>query len=236
MLKEEDIILCTVEKIEGTLVFVNLPENKRGTIITSEIAPGRIRNLREYVVPKKKIVCKVLRIIGDHIDLSLRRVSSKEKKEVMAKYKQEQTAKSAIHQILKEKANDAEEKILKEFKSLYEFLLEAKENPTLIEKYIPKEYHEQIKKITEKKRRDIEIRKIIKLKCLEDDGVIRIKKIFDIKEKNINVCYISAGKFQINLKAENYKKANKLMNVLTEKIEKSAKENKCDFEISEGKK
>jgi len=54
--EEGDVVLCTVEKIEGTVVFVNIDgTNKQGTIITSEVAPGRIRNIREYVVPKKKI-------------------------------------------------------------------------------------------------------------------------------------------------------------------------------------
>ena len=57
--EEGDVVLCTVEKIEGTVVFVNIDgTNKQGTIITSEVAPGRIRNIREYVVPKKKIVSK----------------------------------------------------------------------------------------------------------------------------------------------------------------------------------
>ena len=58
-----DIVLCTVDRIVGTIVFVKIDGDGEGSIILSEIAPGRIRNLREYVVPKKKIVCKVLRIL-----------------------------------------------------------------------------------------------------------------------------------------------------------------------------
>ena len=77
-----DIVLCTVDRIVGTVVFVKIKGYGEGSIIMSEIAPGRIRNLRQYVVPKKQIVCKVLRISGDRIDLSLRRVTQKEKKEV----------------------------------------------------------------------------------------------------------------------------------------------------------
>src|SRR3989344_4876424 len=77
-------ILCTVERIEGTVVFVSLDNRKEGSIVVSEIAPGRIRNLRDYVVPKKKIVCKILRISDrGNVELSLRRVSAKERKEVM---------------------------------------------------------------------------------------------------------------------------------------------------------
>ena len=80
-------VLCTVTKIIGTTVFVKIEDNGEGTIMTSEIAPGRIRNLRDYVVPNKKIVCKILSIDNsNNIHLSLRRVSAKERKEVLEQY------------------------------------------------------------------------------------------------------------------------------------------------------
>ncbi|MDO8735105.1 MAG: 3'-5' exonuclease [Elusimicrobiota bacterium] len=82
-LKEGDVVLCTVEKIVGTTVFVKIEDNGQGSIIVSEIAPGRIRNLRDYVVPNKKIVCKILRIGKDYANLSLRRVVENERKEVL---------------------------------------------------------------------------------------------------------------------------------------------------------
>ena len=75
-----DLVMCTVDRIVGTVVFVKIDGYGEGGIIMSEIAPGRIRNLRDYVVPKKRIACKVLRISGNRIDLSLRRVTPKEKK------------------------------------------------------------------------------------------------------------------------------------------------------------
>ena len=46
-----DLVLCTVKTIDGTTVFVKIEDDGEGTIVTSEIAPGRIRNLREYVIP-----------------------------------------------------------------------------------------------------------------------------------------------------------------------------------------
>ena len=57
---EGQIVLGTVSKIVGTTVFVEIEGNGEATLITSEISPGRIRNLRDYVVPGKKIVCKIL--------------------------------------------------------------------------------------------------------------------------------------------------------------------------------
>ena len=234
-MQEGDLVLCTVDKIAGTTVFVHLPTGEKGTIITSEIAPGRIRNIRAHVVPKKKIVCKILRIKGDHIDLSLRRVNAKEKKEVMQKYKQEQTAKSAFHSIIKKDLKKTEEKILKDFPSLSEFLIQAKEDEKLITKYIPKPAQEQIKKITQKRQKQIEAKKIIKLKCLEDDGIKKIKQILKTDHKEIKITYISAGKFQINLKGTDYKQANKELDQIIEQIEKKAKKFHCEFEVSEKK-
>ena len=230
-----DVVLCTVDRIVGTVVFVKIDGNGEGHIITSEIAPGRIRNLRDYVVPKKKIVCKVLRIKGNNIDLSLRRVTSKERKEIMQQYKQEQQAKSAIHQLLKDKAEKTETKILKDFPSLSEFFNKARENPKLITKYIPKQAQEQITKITQKKRKEIQVTKIINLKCTQDDGVKKIKKIFEIKNPNLKTTYISAGKFQITLKGKDYKQAKKEIDKIVEQLEKSAKQNDCEFEVSEKK-
>ena len=74
-MEEGDLVLCTVKRIIGTTVFVDIEGNGEGTIITAEIAPGRIRNLRDYVSPGRKIVCKILSLKGKQINLSLRRVS-----------------------------------------------------------------------------------------------------------------------------------------------------------------
>ena len=235
-MEEGDLVLCTVDKIEGTTVFVKLSTGETGTIVTSEIAPGRIRNIKEYVVPNKKIVCKVLRLSGNNIELSLRRVNSREKKAVMTEFQQEQTAKSALNSILKDKAEEVKEKVMKDFKSLFEFLSKTKEDESLIKKYIPAEFHEQIKKVLQKRKKDIEVKKIVNLKCFEDDGIKRIKRIFPEKTSNIEIIYIAAGKFQINLKDENYKNANHKMNEIIENIEKLAKENHCELESIEEKK
>ena len=91
-LKEDDIILCIVKRIEGTTVFLDIEDNGnliQGTMIFSEVSPGRIRNIREYVVPNKKVVCKILRIRDGHPELSLRRVTAKEREFILEIYKKE---------------------------------------------------------------------------------------------------------------------------------------------------
>src|SRR3990167_7245846 len=130
-LEEGDIVLCTVDRIVGTTVFVHIEGNGEGSIVFSEVAPGRIRNIRDYVFPKKMIVCKVLRVSGSHIDLSLRRVTLKEQKELKEGHKQEKSFHSILKTVLGEKATDVFEKISKE--GIPSFLQRIKESPKEIE-------------------------------------------------------------------------------------------------------
>ncbi len=48
---EKEIVVCTVKKILRDSIFATLDayEGKEGMIHISEIAPGRIRNIRDYV-------------------------------------------------------------------------------------------------------------------------------------------------------------------------------------------
>ncbi len=127
-MEEGDVVLCTVAKIEGTSVFVNIEGAGEGSIIVSEIAPGRIRNLREYVIPNKKIVCKVLKIEGGHVHLSLRRVTSKERQEILKKFDMEKAFNTSIRKLFPERGPAIIESIRKS-SSLVDFMQQAKEIP-----------------------------------------------------------------------------------------------------------
>jgi len=76
--EEGELVLCKVTKVSYNSVFANLEEyGKHGMIHISEVSPGRIRNLNDYVKLGKMVVCKILRVNQEkgHIDLSLRRVN-----------------------------------------------------------------------------------------------------------------------------------------------------------------
>jgi len=234
-LEEGDLVLCTVDRIIGTNVFVKIHlhgKNIEGSIVTSEIAPGRIRNIRNYVVPKKKIVCKVLRVSGDRVDLSLRRVTQKERKEVLEEYKQEKSYENMIKKILGENANKALENIRKKDR-LYNFIQEVKKNPELIGEVVEKSDAEKILEVlkTEKKRNFI-ITKEISLKTSHPEGLEKIKKTFEGLE-NVDVKYISAGKYALRTESEDAKKADNYLKSIIAEIEKRAKKEEFQFEILE---
>ena len=228
MLQEGSLVLCTVDRIVGTSVFVKIEGDGEGTIVTSEIAPGRIRNLRDYVVPNKKIVCKVLEIEGNNIHLSLRRVSLKEKKEILDFYKKEKTASSILKSVLKEKADKIVEEIKKK-SGLNEFLQYCKTNPTEIEKYTSKEEAEKICKILQEKKEKLkEIKREFKLTSNKPDGIRIIKDI--LSKCACEISYLGSGKYVIKNTSSSIKEADKAVSTALEKIESAAKSAKADFE------
>ncbi|TAL53018.1 MAG: S1 RNA-binding domain-containing protein, partial [Nanoarchaeota archaeon] len=84
---ESELVLCTVTNVQGHSVFVKIEDyGISGMIHISEVAPGRIRNIRDYVKEGKLIVCKVLRVNKErgHVDLSLRRVTESQKRAKIA--------------------------------------------------------------------------------------------------------------------------------------------------------
>ena len=232
-LETGDVVLCTVDRIVGTTVFVHIDsvgKDLEGSLVFSEVASGRIRNIRDYVFPKKKIVCKVLRISGNHIDLSLRRVTLKEQKEIKERYKKERSFISMLNTILKDKAQKVLEEITKE-ETLSDFMQEAKENPKKLENLVGKTDAKKILDIlkTEKQKKTI-IRKEISLKSNDSNGLDEIKNLFsDLKD--ITVTYIAAGKYSLKKEAIDLKQADQELRTAIEMIEKKAKKEDMDFSI-----
>lgn len=227
-LEQGDIVICTVEKIQGTTVFVNIEGNGGGSIVLSEIAPGRIRNLRDYVVPKKVIVCKVLRVSGDRVELSLRRVNQKEEKEAREQYNLENSYKSILKTVLKEDFQEVLNKIKQE-SSLFEFLNESKKNPEKLKKFFDEESAKKILSILNlQKNKKISIKKEVKIKTKDPEGIEKIKEIF--KElNNVEVKYISAGRYSIKAESNDPKTAENKIRETLNFLEKNAKSKGIEF-------
>ena len=231
ILEENDLALCTIKRLEGTTVFLEIEGNGEGTMIFSEVSAGRIRNIRDFIIINKKIVCKVLRIKGENIELSLRRVSGKERDEVLDKYKKERVLISILKPILKEKTPQILEKIKLQYE-LADFLDEARENPKLIEKFVPKSEIEQLKKIlTEKKEKEKIATKNITLKSQSESGIKDIKEVLTTNKAEIR--YLGSGKFSISTKAKEYKIANHSLEKIINEIKESAKKLHVQLEIKE---
>ncbi len=77
-----DLVIATIESVMDYGAYANLDEyHRRGFLHISEISSARIRNVRDFVRENQKMVLKVLRVEVEkgHIDLSLRRVTKRER-------------------------------------------------------------------------------------------------------------------------------------------------------------
>lgn len=232
--KEQDLVLCTVTKIEGTTVFVDLDTGEKGTIAFSEIAAGRIRNLREHVTIGKKIVCKILKLSKNQIELSFRRVTAQEREFIIDIHKKE----TIFRSILKSVVQHPQEKIdeIKKDMTISDFLDEIKENKKLIEKYFSKDEEEKINELLkEKKEKEKEIKKVFTIKTYSETGIKDIKEILYLNNSEAEIIYLGSSKFSISVKAKNFKEAEKNIIEILEKIKSKAKENKAEINILDKK-
>jgi translation initiation factor 2 alpha subunit (eIF-2alpha) len=228
-LKIADIVLCTVKSIEGTSVFLDIDNYGTGSMIMSEVAAGRIRNIREYVIPNKKVVCKVLSIDKDNIQLSLRRVTGKEREQALENYKKERNLISIFKTFLK----NPEEKIkeIKEESNILDFIEEARKNKKTLEKFFTKsEVEKLIPLLEEKETKEKEVKKIFSLKSLSSNGIDKIKSILIQESKKAEIKYLGSSQFSIKVKGIDFKEANNSINAILDKININSKSKKIIFE------
>ena len=245
---ESELVICIVKKVLPHSVFVNLEEyeNLEGMIHMSEISPGRIRNIRDYVVEGKKLVCKVLGVNRHRgtIDLSLRRVPMSQRNAKNEAYKQEEKSEKILELVgknLKTNLTDVYEKagakILENYGSLTKtFYSIVKDEVNLSEIGIPEKYVKELVKIVKEKIKipEVTITGTLILRNEKNDGVERIKKIlidsgnFAVKNNyNIKFRYVGAPNYKVEVISPDFKTAEKALKEITEKIS-------SDMEKAEG--
>ncbi|MBI2112597.1 S1 RNA-binding domain-containing protein [Candidatus Woesearchaeota archaeon] len=234
--EEDEIVLCKVTKIFPNSVFVELLEyGESGMVHISEVSPGRIRNLRDFVSEGRQIVCKVLRIDRErgHIDLSLRRVNSSQRKEKLDEIKQEIKAESLISNLAKKLKQPVEKlykevtnAIFKEYSHLHLCFWDVVSGEVDLKKIgLEKTLAEELTKaVLDKFKPDkIYIRGEILLQTYHANGIERIKNTLSQVEKvsqNIKITYLGAGRYKMVIEDVDYKPAEKNLTKVVEIIEK----------------
>ncbi len=240
--EESEIVLCTVTSVRYNSVFANLNEyNHSGMIHISEVSPGRIRNINDYVKEGKVIICKVLRIDKErgYIDLSLRRVNEGQRRAKVNEIKKEQKAEKIIEfaakklkKDIKDVYREVSDKILKKYDLIYPCFEDVAEKKVTLEEIdISKELSKELKEIIDQKIKPVEvsIKGNIKLVSYAPDGVEIIKETLKKgMNKNIKILYVGGGRYNIKVKASDYKTAEKMLKDSTEAIINYAEKNHAE--------
>ncbi|MDP3733980.1 MAG: S1 RNA-binding domain-containing protein [Nanoarchaeota archaeon] len=234
--EEDEIVLCKVTKIFPNSVFVDLLEyDRQGMVHISEISPGRIRNLRDFVSEGRQIVCKVLRLDREkgHIDLSLRRVNSMQRREKLDEIKQELKAESLMVNLAKRLKMEPQklykevaDKVLKEYSYIYLCFKDvASENRDLAALGIPlKIVQELTAAILEKfKPKSVTLRGEVRLQTYTTNGIDKIKSLLIDIEKispTIALCYLGGSRYKLVIEAADYKSAEGTLHKVQTILEK----------------
>lgn len=231
--EESELVLCTVTSVQYHSVFVELDEyGKTGLIHISEVSPGRIRNIRDFVKEGKKVVCKVLKINQEkgYIDLSLRRVNESEKRRKIDEIKKEQNAEKIIEIAASKIGAKTEDlyreisgKVTKTHASLPEFFEESAKDEKLLDNLnIDKKWMKILEDVIKQriKPAEVEIKGKLRITTYSPEGIAIIKdslkKAEDAAKGKIGISYLGSGFYRFQVKAPDYKEAEKLMKNATE--------------------
>ncbi|MET1124118.1 MAG: translation initiation factor IF-2 subunit alpha [Archaeoglobaceae archaeon] len=241
-----EIVIGTVKKVLDFGAFVTLDEyeNKEGMVHISEVASGWVKDIRDHVKRGQKVICKVLDVNPKrgHIDLSIKDVTERQRKEKLTQWKNELKAFKWL-ELIGEKLNidrDRLEKIgkklLKEFDSVYSAFEEAAfEGYEVLAPIVGEEFAKEMAEIAREniKPPKVKVRGYFELKCPGSDGVERIKKVMssvseELKDVEGKLEYVGAPKYRIVITAENYKTAEKALERATKVALKEAKKLGCE--------
>jgi translation initiation factor 2 subunit 1 len=230
--EEGELVLCTTSNVQSNSVFVKLDEyGSSGMIHISEISPGRIRNIRDYVKEGKKIVCVVLRIHPErgHIDLSLRRVNETQKKNKVEHIKQLQKAEKIVEFVANNNKINTEvlfkeiiEKIKQDYDDLVVCFNDVVNNGLELSKYNIS-LSDELETIVKQRIKppEVIIEGDFSIELYSDDGISIIKEIFSkLDGDKIKSCYLGGGRYQVSVKAPNYKEAEEILEPVKQQITK----------------
>lgn len=235
--QDEELVLCTVTGINPHSVFCTLDEygGRTGMIHISEIAPGRIKNIKEFVQEGKKVVTKVLQTNKEkgHIDLSLRRVSEMQKRSKLNEIKQEHLAEKIIEYAAKQQGISVQqlfdkiaEKLMEQHGTIFSGFEQAAHDAlnleTIVDKKTAKLLTDAIK--ARIKPPEVRISGTLHLSTYHQNGIQEIKDcLANLTEVGAGVKYLGAGSYLVEVVAEDYKTAEKKLREGLELTEKFAK-------------
>ncbi|MEK6835378.1 MAG: translation initiation factor IF-2 subunit alpha, partial [Nanoarchaeota archaeon] len=232
-LEEGEVVICTVKKILPHAVFVDLDEYEQEAMIhISEIAPGRIRNLRDYVKEGKKIICRVLSLdkAKGYVDLSLRRVTQAQKISKNNYYKQEQKSEKILEDVAKSLKTDlktiyekAGDKIIEKYDGLMSCFNEIVNNNLDLKKLgIESKLADKITELVKDKIKppEVTISGVLKIESDASNGIEIIKNTLkQVKQdENIKVTYLSAPNYRIIVKSKDYKTAESIIKNISNNV------------------
>ena len=233
-----DLVIATIQEVTDFGAYVKLDEyDKRGLLHISEVSSSWIRNIRDFIREGQKVVLKVLRVDVEkgHIDVSLRRVTKREKIEKIMFWKRERKAETLLRGVAEKTGlslDEVYEKVgvpMEREYGLYEgFEKVVTEGVVALTKIgIPEELAATTAEIGKERMRVpmVKVKGVVELRCMKPKGVKIIKDAFlnakkaeKSRDVKLRFYVIAAPKYCIEVMAENYKYAEAVLQKVAENV------------------
>jgi len=231
--EEGEFVIATIVRIMPYGAYASLDEydGAEGLLHISEISSRWVKNIRNHVKERQKTVLKVLRVDPSkkHINLSLRRVNDRERREKLLEWKREQRGRKLFDmaaETLGVTRDDAYEKVGRvledRFESLYASFeaVAIKGETPLVEADVPSEWIKVISEIADSRVKisQKKIKGTLELTCKKPNGVVvlrnALKKAKSVRKSvsaDVKIYVTGAPKYRIEVTANSYKEAEKLL-------------------------
>ncbi len=245
--KPNEVVIGTVKSIVPTGAYIILDEYNgvEAYVHISEISSAWVHNIRDYIREKQKAVFKVIDVKDGNIFLSLRRVTSAERKEKLTQWKRNQRGRKLAEIVAQRIGRDFQEvysTISRLFIENYGDLLSGFEESVTeqaedkLEKIgVPKELIPTIISVARDNIRlpEVHVYGVLQLSSNRPNGIDLIKKALTNAEEEgkkynnvkVNIFALGAPKYRLDVRAQSYKEAeevlSKVVNTAISTIKKS---------------
>ncbi|MFZ8850413.1 MAG: translation initiation factor IF-2 subunit alpha [Thermoproteota archaeon] len=247
------LVVCTATKVLEHGAYFKLDEYKNieGYMPIGEVSSTRVFDINDVIKVGHRYVCKVIRVFPAkmQVDISLKRVTEKDKRDKLIEWKRKQRALKLI-EIVSNKIKYEKEKIIKELKPLLERKFEdlfsifealAKEGESVIEGVnLPIEIKKELVSVAKEhiKIPKAEVRGEFSLTSFHRSGVNVIKDMINKAESNLKdlrglinteISYLGGGRYLLVITADNYKVAEEAFNKFMSTLSNLSNQQKAIF-------
>ena len=226
---------CELEEYPGKEVFVHV----------SEVASRWVKNIHAFLKEGQRIVGRVHRIVPEKnmIDISLQRVTDTDKNRKLDMYRRERRSEK-LFEVISERVKKPKmelravlDELEKEYGEVFAGLEEASVfgEDALKKLNITEDWIKAIVEVaqTNIKKKKKEVKGILTIRCPKPNGVEIIKEA--LLSSGSSVFYIGAPHYMVSEKGDDFKKCEKKLRVVVEKITKDVEKSggTCTFEKKE---
>jgi translation initiation factor 2 subunit 1 len=226
-----DLVMASIKTVMDYGVYANLDEyNKKGFLHISEISSARIRNIRDFIRENQKLILKVVRVDTEkgHIDLSLRRVTKRERIEKIKSWKKDRKGDTLLYLVAERTGIPKDEvyqkvgAVLEEKYGLYDGFESVLKGgiSVLAQLNVPEELAKIVLQVAEERIRvkTVKVWGILEARCPRANGVKCLKEAFSeaknshkTKDSQIVFSVIAVPKYRVEVSAENWKRAEEVL-------------------------